>query len=71
MQSYDRSYFTNIFLREKENSHRNQGRLKELRSHQENGDLQEIGCGLGGFTRMAVEKTHISTYPLLQWKTKN
>lgn len=60
MQNYDRSYFKNIFLREKGNSQRNRVRLKELLSYKENGELLEIGCGLGGFTRMAREHFNVA-----------
>lgn len=50
---YEDGYHEAIFNREAPNSQRNQARLRLLLSYQPGGALLEIGCGMGGFLRLA------------------
>jgi 2-polyprenyl-3-methyl-5-hydroxy-6-metoxy-1,4-benzoquinol methylase len=53
-RSYDDGYFNQIGYRESENSQRNQARLALVLEHcPDGGRLLEIGCGQGGFLRLA------------------
>jgi len=66
-KEYGRDYFENILHRESPDSSRNQSRLREILSRKQSGKLLEIGCGKGGFLRLAnrhfdVEGIEISKY---------
>jgi len=53
---FDRSYFENAAHKESLNSQRNRNRLRELFGHKREGKLLEVGCGKGGFLRLAAER---------------
>ena len=66
---YDRNYFETAFYREASDSQRNINRLKEILNYKKNGKLLEIGCGKGGFLKLAtkyfdIEGMDISQYAL-------
>lgn len=66
-RDYSKSYHENLAYRESENSQRNHQRLQALLEHKTGGSLLEIGCGMGGFLRMAeqhfaVEGMDVSSY---------
>lgn len=66
-KTYDRHYHENFAYRESANSQRNQKRLDLLLEQRQSGNLLEIGCGTGGFLRLAekhfaVEGMDISKY---------
>lgn len=66
---YDRNYFETAFYREASDSQRNINRLKEILKYKKNGKLLEIGCGKGGFLKLAtkhfdIEGMDISEYAL-------
>lgn len=52
-RQYEEGYHDSPIYRESENSQRNQSRLTALREYQPSGRLLEIGCGQGGFLRLA------------------
>jgi 2-polyprenyl-3-methyl-5-hydroxy-6-metoxy-1,4-benzoquinol methylase len=62
LKDYDNSYFNSIYFKEKDNSQRNQLRLREILSYKKTGKLLEIGCGLGGFARMAREHFDVECF---------
>lgn len=66
---YDRSYFESIAYTESPDSRRNRNRLEEVLTRKGEGKLLEIGCGTGGFLRLAarhfdVEGLDISKYAI-------
>ena len=68
-QRFDESYHENPLYREMENSQRNRARLGLIREDTASGKLLEIGCGKGGFLRLAeahfdVEGVDISDYAI-------
>lgn len=68
-QRFDESYHENPLYREMENSQRNRARLELIRENTDSGRLLEIGCGKGGFLRLAeahfdVEGVDISDYAI-------
>lgn len=68
-KNYSKDYFENFAYREVENSQRNRERLRALLEHKQGGSLLEIGCGTGGFLRLAeanfaVEGMDISSYAI-------
>lgn len=50
---YEEGYHKNILHHEAPNSQRNQERLRLVLSYKTSGSLLEIGCGLGGFLKLA------------------
>jgi 2-polyprenyl-3-methyl-5-hydroxy-6-metoxy-1,4-benzoquinol methylase len=67
--SYEKSYHENFLYRETEQSQRNQARLRLVLQQKSGGSLLEIGCGKGGFLRLAetyfsVEGMDISHYAI-------
>jgi 2-polyprenyl-3-methyl-5-hydroxy-6-metoxy-1,4-benzoquinol methylase len=70
-KKYDRQYYDNYKFSEGRNTQRNQQRLAVLLAHKTSGNLLEIGCGMGGFLRLAeqhfsVEGLDISKYAVQQ-----
>jgi 2-polyprenyl-3-methyl-5-hydroxy-6-metoxy-1,4-benzoquinol methylase len=68
-KEFDRHYHENIIYQEHHNSQRNQKRLELLLEQRQLGHLLEIGCGTGGFLRLAeqhfdVECIDISKYAI-------
>ncbi len=68
-QRFDESYHENLLYREMENSPRNRARLELIREEAAGGRLLEIGCGKGGFLRLAeahfdVEGVDVSEYAI-------
>jgi len=66
---YEKSYHENFLYREAEQSQRNQARLRLVLEQKSEGSLMEIGCGKGGFLRLAerhfaVEGMDISRYAI-------
>lgn len=66
-KTYSKRYFQNIFVREALDSQRNCNRLRWVRGLSSEGRLLEVGCGLGGFLRVAapyytLEGMDISAY---------
>lgn len=66
-RDYGQQYHENLAYRESDNSQRNQKRLAALLELRSNGRLLEIGCGTGGFLRLAephfsVEGMDVSKY---------
>jgi 2-polyprenyl-3-methyl-5-hydroxy-6-metoxy-1,4-benzoquinol methylase len=59
-RSYEDGYFSQIGYREVENSQRNQTRLALLMEHCQNGRLLEVGCGQGGFLRLAEKQFEVT-----------
>lgn len=70
---FDRRYFESIAYRETPDSQRNRNRLQEVLSHKKEGKLLEVGCGKGGFLRLAarnfdVRGIDISAYAIASIK---
>jgi len=68
-KKYDENYFKHLLFRDISNSKRNKNRLKEILKYKKNGNLLEIGCGKGGFLKLAtkhfaVEGIDISEYAI-------
>lgn len=53
-RDYEKGYHEHPFNQEKPESQRNHERLRLLLSHRQDGRLLEVGCGTGGFLRMAA-----------------
>ena len=66
-RDFSKQYHENPLYREAEHSQRNQCRLQALLEYKQGGKLLEIGCGMGGFLRLAeshfeVEGIDVSHY---------
>lgn len=53
-RGYEKDYHDHPFNRERSDSQRNRERLRLLLSYRQEGRLLEVGCGAGGFLRMAA-----------------
>jgi 2-polyprenyl-3-methyl-5-hydroxy-6-metoxy-1,4-benzoquinol methylase len=72
-KQYDRDYYETPAYREIPNSRRNRNRLQEILAYKQGGKLFEIGCGKGGFLKLAertfdVEGMDISKHAIASIK---
>ncbi len=68
-KEYNQHYHENFAYREADDSQRNHARLDALMAYKSGGRLLEIGCGTGGFLRLAerhfaVEGVDVSDYAI-------
>jgi SAM-dependent methyltransferase len=66
-KSFEKSYHESIFYREIERSQRNRGRLGLVLREKNRGKLLEIGCGKGGFLRLAEEHFAVEGIDISQY----
>lgn len=66
-KEYDQHYHENFAYREHENSQRNLKRLALLLEQRQAGDLLEIGCGTGGFLRLAEKHFRVQGFDVSKY----
>ncbi|NCO97006.1 MAG: hypothetical protein COY38_03345 [Candidatus Aenigmarchaeota archaeon CG_4_10_14_0_8_um_filter_37_24] len=59
-KKYDKNYFQNIFYKENPKSQRKRNQIKELLKYKNNGNLLEVGCGVGNFLKEAEKYFRIT-----------